>query len=466
MTTRALVEPFAGVDARAWIVGGALRDVLIGRSIGDVDVAVDGDARRLATDLARRHRGMKFPLSDRFGAWRVHGGTLPFSVDLTPLQGPDLASDLARRDLTINAMALAISGRDDLVDPHGGRADVLAGVIRAVGPDAFRSDPVRVLRAARLAHTLPGRLTDETEHLARASAPALWDTSAERLRDELYRVTSGSDPAGAFRGLDRLGALGVLVPELEDARGMSQSAYHHLDVLGHTLEVVEHVATIAADPATVFRANGDRVATTLSEPLADDLSRREALVLAALLHDMAKPATRGVLPGGRVTFMGHDRVGAEQADRLLERLHVAGRVRALVTALVRNHLKLGFMVHSRPHSLRQMDRYLRSTAPGEVEQLVLSVADRLATNGPRTTPNQIDKHLDLARAMLATHVDLLDRGPIAPAIRGDELARRLGRPAGPWLAPALEHLREIQLTRPLTPDTAERMAREYLDKHI
>ena len=154
MSLDALRAPLAAVGDRAWIVGGGLRDALLGNAVADVDIAIDADAAAAATRLARAHRASRFPLSAAFGAWRLTGGTLPFQVDITPLQGGSLAADLAARDLTVNAMALPLAGNAELFDPHGGRADLAARRLRAVGAGAFAADPVRILRAARLAEQL------------------------------------------------------------------------------------------------------------------------------------------------------------------------------------------------------------------------------------------------------------------------------------------------------------------------
>lgn len=461
MSLDALRGPLAPVGEGAWLVGGALRDALLGRTVDDADVATTGDAGEAARRLARAHDATRFRLSAQWGSWRVQGGRLPFTVDLTPLQGGAIAEDLARRDYTVNAIALPLEGGEPL-DPHGGRADLAAGVLRAVAPEALLRDPVRVLRAARLGVERGLEVERATAALARAAAPRLWDTAPERLRDELYRILAGPDPAGGLEALDALGALGVLVPQLEDARGMDQNAYHHRDVLGHTLEVVQHGAALAADPAPVFRGQAAGVAAELAQPSADGLTRAGVLALACLLHDMAKPATRGELPDGRVTFIGHDRVGAAQAEDLLTRLRCAGRIRETVARCIREHLRLGFMVHRQPLSVRQVDRYLRATEPAEPELLVLSAADRLATNGPRTTELQITRHLDVVRQVARVRAELRERGPVRPPVPGDTIADHLGRAPGPWLARLLADLREEQLVRPgMSAARALRFAEEW-----
>jgi poly(A) polymerase len=200
----------------------------------------------------------------------------------------------------------------------------------------------------------------------------------------------------------------------------------------------------------------------LDAPLADELTSRGGLMLAALLHDMAKPATRAVTAEGRVTFIGHDRLGAEMAETLMRRLRTSARLRDFVVRGVRWHLPLGFMVHRTPLSLRQIDRYLRLTAPSEAEIIVLSVADRLATRGPRTSRSAIERHLVLAREVMDAHFSLVDRPPPRPLLAGDEVAAALGRPPGPWLAPLLDALREGQTVGVLrTRDQALRFARGW-----
>ena len=442
---RGLLAPLGTLDRRAWAVGGGVRDALLGRPVADLDLAVEGDAAAPAARLARAHGAVRFLLSRGFGAWRVQGGDLGMTVDITPLQGLEIAEDLERRDLTVNALAVPLDAPDEVIDLHGGLDDLAGRRLRLVSADALRDDPVRLLRTARLAEQLGFSIAPGTAARARADAHRVWSTSAERLADELGRIVSLPAPHRAFARMDEIGVLGALVPQLEESRGLEQSAYHHRDVLGHTLEVVQHVVEVSADPEPIFRSRAARVSAALGEPLADELTRGQVLVLGSLLHDMAKPATRAVTPEGRVTFIGHDRLGAQMADDLMRRLRVSTRLREQVVRLVRLHLPLGFLVHRTPLSLRQIDRYLRATAPAEIEVIVLSVADRLATRGPRASEVSIARHLALAREMMDAHLTLVDRGPVRPLVPGDALAEALGRPPGPWLSELLEALREEQL---------------------
>ena len=465
MSAEGLRAPLAVLGDGAWIVGGGLRDALLGRPVADVDVAIGGDPAAAAAGLARVHRASRFPLSAAFGAWRLSGGTLPFQVDITPIQGGSLAGDLALRDLTVNAMALPVTGAPTLVDPHGGQEDLAARRLRAVGAGAFAADPVRILRAARLAEQLGFVIDPATAGWAAAATPRLWSKAPERLRDELYRMMSLPRAWRAFEALDRMGGLGALVPALERARGLDQSDYHHKDVLGHILEVVEHCCALRQDPGAVFRADGPAVSAILAEPVADGLTRGQVLALSALLHDAAKPATRGELPNGRVTFIGHDRAGAELASDLAVRLRMATRVREIVVTCVREHLRLGFLVHRQPLSLRSIDAYLRATEPAPVELILLTVADRLATRGPRSHELQITRHLELARQIMHAHLELRARGPIVSPIPGDVLAAHFDRRPGPWLGEVLAEIRAAQLGGPISEQRALRIAERWVREH-
>ena len=461
----ALLGPLAPLGTDGWVVGGGLRDALLGRPVADVDLAVCADAKELAQRLATAHRAARFPLSDTFGAWRVHGGRLPFTVDLTPLQGESLEQDLARRDLTVNALALPLAG-GDLIDLHNGLDDLRARSLRIVSPTVLRDDPVRLVRLARLACQLGFDIEPHTRLRARMDAGGLARSAPERTAEELRRIARLPDAWRGVETLDDLGVLGVIVPELEEGRGLEQTPYHHKDVLDHTLEVVRHVCAIRADPAEIFRGSGPRLTADLAEPLADELTRSDALVFTALFHDMAKPETYAVTPEGRATFFHHDRRGAELADAWCRRYRTSTRFREVVALCVRTHLALGFMVHRQPLSLRQIDRYLRATAPADVELMVLSVADRLATNGPRTTPPQIQRHLAVARQIAEWYVTLAERGPIRTLVNGAELAELLHRQAGRWTGELLNALREEQVVGLVrTRAQAERFARAWADVH-
>jgi poly(A) polymerase len=431
------------VGVSAWVVGGAPRDRLLGRETEDLDLVVEGDVAAAARALGRAGAATAFELSGEFGAWRVVGRGHAWQIDLSPLRGGTLASDLARRDFTVNAIAEPLAG-GEIIDPLGGARDLRERRLRLAGPRALIEDPLRALRLVRLAVELD--LTPEPAALAAArySAPALARVAGERVLVELRRVLAADDVVAGVRMIEELGLADVVLPELEATRGVKQNRFHHRDVHGHTIEVLQATVDLQRDPAAALGAEqAGAVRALLAEPLADELTRGTALRLGALCHDLAKPLTRAALPGGRVSFLGHDVEGAGLARQMLTRLRASERLRGHVAALTLHHLRLGFLVHERPLSRAAAFDYLRACGPVAADVTLLSVADRLATRGDRAQ-EAIARHLALARELLPDALRWHAEGPPVPLVAGDVLARELGVAPGPELGRLLEGIARAQ----------------------
>jgi poly(A) polymerase len=456
---RALAE----LAGEGWLVGGAVRDRLLGRATDDLDVALPGDARPLAAALARRLRAHRFALSDAFGAWRVVARDRSWQIDLMPLLGETIEQDLARRDLTINAIAQSL--RDEvLIDPFGGRRDLRESRLRMVSPGAFAEDPLRTLRLARLACELAFTPTGETASAARAAAPGLRGVAAERQFAELRRIIAAPRALEGLGWIERLGAGAVVLPELEALRGIEQSPYHHLDVHDHTLQVLGEAIGLAVDPGAAFPGLGAELRALLAEPLSSGVTRDQGLRFGALLHDIAKPRTRTVSAEGRVSFLGHDELGAEMARDVLLRLRGGERLAGHVAALARHHLRLGFLVHQAPLSPRALYGYLRACGPVAVDVTLLSVADRLATRG-RDADRAIERHLELARAVLPAALRWR-AAPPRPPLSGDRLARVLGIAPGPELGRLLAEIEVASFAGEIDgEDQAIELARRLHEQH-
>jgi putative nucleotidyltransferase with HDIG domain len=456
-------------DRQAWLVGGAVRDRVLGRPVADLDVVIDGDPAEGARAIASTARDAGvgaacFALSEEFGAWRVVARDGSWQVDVERMRGESLEADLALRDFTVNAVAESLQGGVQF-DPLGGLDDLRAGRLRLAGANAFQDDPLRVLRLVRVAVELDLKPEPQAIVAARTQAAGVGEVSPERVFIELQRIIASPR---ALRGLELMGELGatdVVLPELPAMEGVKQSRYHHRDVYGHTLEVLERtIALTGSDPAAMLGSEqSEQVRALLAEPLADGMTRGEALRWAALLHDAAKPATRSVRALDRgVTFIGHDTLGADLAREVLGRLRASVRLRDHVAALVRHHLRLGFLVHeAQPLDRGTVWAYLRACDPVEVDVTLLSVCDRLATRGSKAE-EAIGAHMALARRMLGDALSWRHSGPPRPLLRGDELAEGLGIALGPRVGELLEELARAQYTGEVTtPEQAMAFARRH-----
>jgi poly(A) polymerase len=426
----AAAAPAVAASDGAWLVGGAVRDALLHLLCDDIDLVVAGDAEAFARTLAGALGGSAFSFSERFSAWRIAcpGG----HVDVAPLRGASIDDDLRGRDFTINAIARPLGGPSAaLIDPCGGLADLRARRLTPCAPGSLDDDPVRVVRLARLRYEFDLAPAPGLDEAARGAAGGLAATSGERLEHELSALLGLPGAGSAVQCLADLGALEVVLPEVAACRGVTQNAYHHLDVFGHTLEALAFL------PQIVAALGGERYLTPPDETGLAGAAPLSPLAWAVLLHDVGKPAARQVDGDGRVTFFYHDRIGEELVAVVSRRLRMSRRFEKFLAELVRQHLRLGFLVREMPLTRRALVRFRHAVEPFVFEAIALSLADRMATRGPRTPPQSLARHFRIAR-------DVFGDTPAPPRrlLGGDEIMALLGLPAGAAVGRALEALQE------------------------
>ncbi len=439
-----LVRDVLGAPADAWIAGGAVRDAALGRQVDDLDLAVAGDPAAGAKAIARAGGGHAFELSAEFATWRAAAADGGWQVDLTALRGSTIEEDLRERDFTVGAVAVPLAGGEP-IDPYGGLADLERGVLRTVTERGFDADPMRLLRAARLAADMRLEIAGETVALARSKATRAAEPTGERQLAELRRLVGGPDPLRGVALLDELGLTAVVLPELAALHGVEQGPNHHLDVYDHTIAVLERTLEVEDGLERFGGERSGELAALLAEPLADEMTRGTALRFGALLHDIGKPATRAE-HDGYVTFVGHDRDGAEIVAGICRRLRASRALTRHLQGLTLHHLRLGFMVHEAPLPPRRVHEYLRATEPVGPDVTLLTIADRLSArgSGPFATEEAIEAHLRLAREMLAATLDWRRNGPPPPLLRGDELVAELDVSDGPEVGELLTELEAAQ----------------------
>jgi len=361
-------------------------------------------------------------------------------VDVAALRGAGLEADLRARDFTVDALARPLAG-GEVADPLGGMDDLAARRLRLCSPAALDDDPLRVLRLARLARGL-GFVPDAaaTEAALRA-APGLAAVSGERQRDELSALLAVADAPAAFRDLDGL-------------RGVEQNPYHHLDVFEHTLEALTYVRGV------VEQLGGP---VHLATPEDAGLAGAAPLVPASwavLLHDIGKPAARVVDEEGRVIFWRHDEEGRRMTEGIAARLRFGKRFATYLGTLVRQHLRLGFLVREQPLTRRALARYRRDVSPWVFESVVVSLCDRLATRGERTSAQSLARHYRLARTVWSE----VSKAPPPRILSGAEVMELLGLEPGPAVGEALRLLEEeAEAGEIATPDEARVFLRESWD---
>lgn len=484
-----LVRDLASAHSvRLWLVGGAVRDLLLDRPVHDWDFAVDDGAMELARAVADSLDGYFFPLDDERGTARVvlkAGPRSATDLDFARLRGKTLASDLARRDFTINAMAVDESGQ--LVDPLGGRADLEEGGIRGTSRTVFKDDPVRLLRAVRLERELGFRMEHVTESWVRADAALLAGAAAERVRDELARGLSVPAAAPFIQRLAQLDVLNHVLPEVAQLHGVEQSLPHRFDVWRHTLRVLDTVdgvvAAVTGEPlpagsdalaeipaiawGTLTRRMG-QFAGFLRSHLAFTVSagrdRLLLLRLGALFHDIGKPHTQTEDDETCVHFYGHEGRGGQDAAARMRKLRFSGSEVSWVGRMVAAHLRPAQLAREDRVTRRAVYRYFRDIGDAGVDAVLLGLADHLATWGPNLKEGRWARCLDVAERLLFHYFEhpqeILD--PQLP-VDGNDLMEALDLGPGPEIGRLLELLREAAAVGEIdTREDAILLARESI----
>jgi poly(A) polymerase len=433
---RLLKQAASELGARAWIVGGHVRDRLLGRPQPDLDVVVeDGRALELAERFARLAGAGAPVIFERFGTAQV---ALPgHQVEFVSARGESylsesrkpnvrpatLEEDLRRRDFTVNTLLMDFDG--NVQDRLGqGRADLASGVLRTPADpmQTFSDDPLRMLRGIRFAAQLGFELAPDLIPAMRRTKDRLAPpvVSAERVSDELRKMLASERPQLAIELMDSGGLLEVVLPELAACKGVQQGGYHTHDVYGHTLLTVS-----MTPPDLVVR-------------------------FAALLHDVGKPRTAG--PDG--SFVGHEVVGAEMAKAVLERLRFAQREIEAVVALIRLHLR---PVYYGPEWSDGAVRRLARDAGSQLDRLLaLARADLRASAYPH--PEKIDELRARLDSVLAEQPSRM-----AAPVDGEDIMRIRGIPPGPEVGRMKHRLNELVMDGVIAPTREAVIA--YLEAH-
>ena len=454
-------------DMEVYLVGGAVRDALLGRVSNDLDLVLPGNALRAARRLASRLPAAYFPLDEERGVARLvytHEDGRRAHLDVSALRGGTLEADLQSRDFTVNAMAVDVRQPQALLDPLGGAADLLAKRLRACSPTAMQDDPLRVVRAVRLVAAYELHIQPETRGWMRAAAPKLQGVSPERRRDELLALLAAPRTATSIWALDILGALPHLLPELLALKGVEQTSPHVYDVWRHTLNTLvqlerllhvlgpQHDEDASANlilGLAVMRLG--RYRRQINDWLAADIiperPLRPLLFLAALYHDVGKPRARQVEEdGGRVRFLEHELIGARMVVNRSRELRLSTGETRWLEAVVAHHMRPTWLSNEPAGpSRRAVYRFFRDTGAAGVGVVLIALADLLATYGPTLPQERWVRGVDVARTLLEAWWEQRAEQIQPPALlNGNDLIAAFGLEPGPVIGEILERLREAQ----------------------
>ena len=406
-SVRFLIGRLERANHRAYVVGGAVRDICLKRPVTDWDLATSASVAALPEIF----RDTSHYTPGRGTVTVVMEGQ-PYEITTFRGAAKTLFSDLSERDLTVNAMALDPS-TGEILDPHNGRRDLKKRILRAVldPGDRFREDPLRLLRTVRLAAQLNFRIHPETRKAISALAPLLITAAPERIREELMKILMVPRPSKGFNTLITLGLLKEFLPELLEGRLMRQNRYHRFTVLKHVLVTVDNVK---------------------ATPL---------LRLTALLHDVAKPRVR-IKEDGTWRFNGHEKASARLAEKIMQRMKFSNQMIGDVTHLIENHL-IGYNPKWTDAAVR---RLIKRVGPDHMADLMTFRRADILAHGKQNSNQDLLLELDqrIQRQLAsAPPIQLSDL-----AVDGHTVMSVTGLSPGPAVGKILNRLGHKVLERP------------------
>jgi len=448
--------------AEVYLVGGAVRDFLLGRPLGkDFDFVVPGDAAGLAKELARQTEGTAFLLDDAFGTWRVviKKAAGKSEADFCVLQGGDILADLRQRDFTINSLAIRLpdifqNENPLVIDPLGGLSDLRKGILRANSEDSLRQDPLRMLRAYRFAYALGLKIDEETVKAIGRNQKLIHRSAGERVRGEFFAALHENRAAHFLRDLYQTGLLPELFPEIGEWEQLSQGPHSDFPLLEHAFRTVEagefllaHLRDFSSPDAQALEQHFDQV-------LEEGISRKALFKFECFFHDSGKPPTRTQGPEATgFRFLDHDQEGQRVNERLARRLKLSRRSLRILSELTRQHMRLASLAKGGAVTPRAKYRFFRDTGKEGLDLVLLSLANAGGSRKPsasfdpfRAPSEDLGKIMEAGRELLRYYYEDFSPKPPGPLLNGKEIMKALRLSQSPLVGRLLGMLKEAEVS--------------------
>ena len=461
-----LIQAELSPDQAVYVVGGALRDVLLGRDLNDLDFALPVDPTHLAKRLAKKLQVGFFVLDDARHTARVvytRNGNETFPLDFVQFTGDSLLADLKHRDFTINALAVSIKDLETIIDPLGGISDLADGLLRTCSEDSLLDDPVRVLRGIRLAMQFDLSYAPGVATLMKKASPNLPSTSYERQRDEFIKILAGPDPANGMYHCRQFGIFETLIPPLATQVEVPACPPHTLPLFEHTLAAIDYLNRLfsgldangdVGDEAnwwipyflSDFEQFSEQISAYLVEEITPGRSKKGLIMLGALLHDIGKPSTMTYGEDGCLHFYNHAKVGGEMAWQTAKRLTLSNTESTWITTLVCHHMDLLPLINAGREPTRlEVYRFFKQVGGVGVAIALLSLADTLGTYNEALSREKWENALQVSKVMLSSWWNHHD-SVINPTLflDGNDLQSRFDLKPGKKIGDLLEALKQAQ----------------------
>lgn len=440
-------------DNEIYVVGGTVRDFLMGKISYDRDlIVVDEDAKSFSQKVAEFFDGVFIPLDEENKIYRIVLKDKKNFLDITNPIGGNLEEDIMRRDITINAIAVNIKTGEIPSFCEFGIQDIQNKIIREIKEENFTDDPLRILRVYRFYANLGFEISPELLNITKKHASLINKPAKERIEYELMKLFDGEFAAQALLKMDESEILEIIFPFVKELKQVPPNLHHHLDLFNHSIETVNQVQKF-------YEISPKEVQEHLKNVDFGGFSRLAHLKLAALMHDIGKFSTWTIEPDtGRHRFIKHEDVGAKLAIPILKKMCFSNKQIDYISYIIKKHMYPTAVVSAPELNDKVMMRYVRKSADNAIDTIIIAKADRVSAQGPEITKELVVENITLLDKLLQFYLNTKETlAPLPKLLDGREVMSILNINPSPILGKILNELHEAQISGDiLTKDDAVR----------
>lgn len=428
-----VLELLKNYDEDIYLVGGAVRDYLLGKTTCDKDILVN-NAESFAKEFARKNNATFITLDSENKIYRVVLRDKINYLDITePIEG-SLEKDLRRRDFTINAIAINLKTKE-ITDINNGQEDIKNRVIRSISEDNLVDDPLRILRAFRFSATLGFEIEQGTLEQIKKHKDLILNPAKERVNYEILKLFQGEyTPQVLLMASD---IIELLYPVFTDVKKVPKNTHHHLGLYEHSVETVNQIQQI-------YNTSSDEVKEHMNKVDFGGFSRLAHLKFAGFFHDIGKFST-WTIEGDRHRFIKHDDVGSKMAKEILKQNKFSKKQIEYITSMIKNHIYPSQVVSAENINDKIYMRYIRKMEDNVIDNIILAQADRLSARGPAITDEIVNDNISRLNKLLEFYLMIKPKlKPIPKLLTGQEIMEIKNIPQSPILGKIISALKEEQ----------------------
>lgn len=432
-------------DNKVYLVGGAVRDILLNKDIIDRDlIVVDEDAKDFSIKCAQFFNGKFVPLDEENKIYRV---VLPDKINYLDITNPienSLKKDLLRRDLTINAVCANIK-TGEIIDYVGGLDDFGNKILKGIKYENFTDDPLRILRIFRFHSVLGFEIDNSLMTVAKKYSTLIDKPARERIEYELMKLFNGEFAHSALLKMDEVGILERLFPFVGELKQVPPNAHHHLDLFHHSVETVNQIQILYTKSDNIIKEHLEKIDF-------GGFSRLAHLKLAGFMHDIGKFSTWTIEQDTKKhRFIKHDDAGAKMCPEILRKLAFSNKQINYIKTIIKNHMYPTMVVSSPDLNEKIMTRYIRKAGDDAIDMIYIAKADRLSALGPEITPDIVEENINLLTKLENFYIKSLETiEPLPKLLDGNDVMKILKIPPSPQLGKIMNSLKEAQISGDIT----------------